>query len=112
MYWPPLKKKAAVVLKAKFPEGAEEADVIREMKAVYLHGLTHVFQKCEALISEQGTALLYNAKLNDYDGTTFDLTDRSLLERQATQAVDALLVSTGKVSKSNHFICHFDEMQS
>lgn len=105
-------KKTDEVLNAKFPKGGEEESVIREMKDVFLHGLTHVFQKCEALISKQGSSLLYNAKLNDYDGSTFDSVKRSTLEKLATQAINALLVATGNVSKSNHFILHFDEMQS
>jgi len=33
------------------------------------------------------------------------------LGKLATQAVDTLLISTAKVSKSNNFILHFDEMQ-
>ena len=104
-------KKVVEVLQLKFPEGGEEESVILEMKDVFLHGFIHVFQKCEALISNKGNSLLYKAMLSGYDGSTFDLIDRSNLENLAIKAVDRLLDSTGKVSKSNHFILHFDEMQ-
>jgi hypothetical protein len=107
----PIANKVETVLKAKFPEGGEEELVVEEMKAVFLHGLTHIFRKCESLISKDGTSLLYRANLNDYDESTFDA-ERSIIEKLALQAVNTLLHATGKVSKSDHFILHFDEMQS
>lgn len=57
-----IEEKFDTVLKAKFPERGDEESVIREMKDVFLHRLTHVFQKCEALILKKGISLLYNMK--------------------------------------------------
>jgi len=57
-----IEEKFDTVLKAKFPQRGDEESVIREMKDVFLHRLTHVFQKCEALILKKGISLLYNMK--------------------------------------------------
>ena len=100
------------VLKAKFPNGGEEESIIQEMRNVFLHGLTHVFQKCEELILKQKLSILYKANLNDYNESTFDSVDKSTIEESALKAVKSLLISTGKVSNSNYFFLHFDEMQA
>lgn len=96
-------------LKAKFPKGGAEDAVIREMRDTFLHGLSHVFQKCKALISESGTAILYKDRFAYYDHSKFDA-DRPNIEALALQAVNELINATGKVSKSNHFSLHFDGM--
>jgi hypothetical protein len=90
-------RKAGEVLRAKFPEGGREGDVINEMQDVFIHGLTHVFQQCEALI-KQGTSQLYRANLNDYDGSTFETNKSLIVYNSAQQALHALLDATEKMS--------------
>src|SRR5579885_1052371 len=89
-----------------------EGKLNKVLKAKFLHGLTHVFQKCEELILKQKLSILYKANLNDYNESTFDSVDKSTIEESALKAVKSLLISTGKVSNSNYFFLHFDEMQA